>query len=104
MKVVTLSDFHRELSKRVEAEIDILSSLRHPNIVEYLGHFHSGTELKIFMELMDLTLHRFNEDMKRSNRLMNERDRYFVASAVATGLRYLHERKEGMIIHSKRKR
>jgi hypothetical protein len=50
---------------------------------------------------MDMSLHRFLEDKRKGNQIVNTTQMFVISKSVAEGLNYLHERGEGIIIHRK---
>ena len=94
------SAFAREretMLERFEGECDMLSRLRHPNIVQFLGvHFKEGSPLPVLlMEQLDSTL---AACVDRYGRLSDE-PCYSVLRDVAVGLRYLHGHTPSPIVH-----
>ena len=53
---------HRLPVRRFERECDFLSTIRHPNIVQYLGTYRDDGRLVLLMELLDGNLTSFLED------------------------------------------
>jgi len=51
LKRVSFADLPLEDRKQTLLEVALLSRLRHPNIVEYVDHFHDGDDLCIVMEV-----------------------------------------------------
>ena len=94
------SAFAREretMLERFEGECEILSRLRHPHIVQFLGvHFKEGSPLPVLlMEQLDSTL---AACVNRYGRLPDE-SCYSVLRDVAVGLRYLHGHTPSPIVH-----
>ena len=70
----------------LKKEINILSSLNHPNIVQYLGvHNHGNTQLLV-MEKMWLSL----SNWLKINLLPSFNSKIYILTDVANGLKYLH--------------
>ncbi len=76
--------------RRFEEECELLSSLRHPNVVQFLGVYASGAASEplpvLVMEFLQSTL---SGCLERRGRLPDEVS-YGVLADVATGLCYLH--------------
>ena len=94
------SAFAREretMLERFEGECEMLSRLRHPHIVQFLGvHFKEGSPLPVLlMEQLDSTL---AACVDRYGRLPDE-SCYSVLRDVAVGLRYLHGHTPSPIVH-----
>ena len=67
-KSIELQKEHRLLMKRFEQECEFLSTIKHPNIVQFLGIFQEpDTQLPVLlMELMDNSLTHFLESAAQS--------------------------------------
>ena len=94
------SAFAREretMLERFEGACEMLSRLRHPHIVQFLGvHFKEGSPLPVLlMEQLDSTL---AACVDRYGRLPDE-SCYSVLRDVAVGLRYLHGHTPSPIVH-----
>ena len=84
------------LVRRFEEECRLLSQLRHPHIVQFLGiYFEMDTNAPVLvMEFLPTTL---TQCLDRYG-IMPEEINYSILQDVALGLRYLHDR-HGPIIH-----
>ena len=51
LKRVNFADLSHEESKQTLLEVALLSRLRHPNIIEYVEHFHDCDDVCIVMEV-----------------------------------------------------
>lgn len=82
--------------QRFDAECEIMSKLKHPNIVQFLGvHFEAGSEVPLLvMELLDTTL---SVCLDRHGKLPDEIS-YNILDDVATALCYLHSQ-DPPVIH-----
>ena len=83
--------------ERFEGECEILSQLRHPNIVQFLGvHFNRGSPVPVLvMERLHSTL---AASIDRYGKLPDECC-YSVLRDVGVGLRYLHGHTPSPIVH-----
>ncbi|GIM13803.1 hypothetical protein Vretimale_16861, partial [Volvox reticuliferus] len=76
---------------RMCKEVEILSSLSHPNIVQYYESFSSGPYLYIAMELVEGTsLLDHLQGLEQKGRRMPEQDIWQVLIAVILALNYIH--------------
>ena len=94
------SAFAREretMLERFEGECEMLSRLRHPHIVQFLGvHFKEGSPLPVLlMEQLDSTLAACVDCYGR----LPDESCYSVLRDVAVGLRYLHGYTPSPIVH-----
>ena len=82
--------------RRFEEECRLLSQLRHPHIVQFLGvHFEADTNAPVLvMEFLPITLTQCLDCYG----IMPEEINYSILQDVALGLRYLHEQ-DNPIIH-----
>lgn len=84
-----------DLVARFSEECKLISELRHPNIVQFLGvHFESDNTPILVLEYIPLTLSLCLEQ----NGAMPEEISYSILTDVILGLRYLHEQ-DPPIIH-----
>ena len=83
--------------KRFEEECQLLSQVRHPNIVQFLGlHFKAGEKVPILiMEYLPTNL---ADSIKRYGAFLDEIS-YSILHDVALGLCYLHSHHPDPIIH-----
>ncbi len=83
--------------ERFDAECEILSKLRHPNIVQFLGvHWKNDTQLPVLiMERMHCTLASCIDD----HGILPEESNYSILHNVALGLNYLHHYFPSPIVH-----
>lgn len=83
-----------ESNTNIESEVKILKSLKHPNIVEFIGLKKLNGEKYIIMEYMNggnlLAYVRSHDESLKENELMD------MAQQIANGMSYLEEQK---IIH-----
>ena len=79
----------RELIKRFEQECEFLSTIKHPNIVQYLGTSRDPQSERpiLLMELMDESLTRF---LERSTGPLPYHNQLNICHDVALALAYLH--------------
>ena len=79
---------HQEIIKKIQRECHIMSSLRHPNIVQFLGicFFSEGTAPVIVMECLDANL----ETLLTQTNNLSTPAKIKVLLDVAKGLVYLH--------------
>ncbi|XBI35048.1 hypothetical protein VPH35_120783 [Triticum aestivum] len=95
---------HDVLEKQFQAEIEILGSIRHANIVKLLG-FISSSELKLliyeYMEHGSLYewLHQKDDPTSTTRRLLNWPIRMSIAIDAARGLCYMHHSCSPAIAH-----
>eukprot|EP00195_Chlamydomonas_chlamydogama_P014873 CAMPEP_0202909088 /NCGR_PEP_ID=MMETSP1392-20130828/48237_1 /ASSEMBLY_ACC=CAM_ASM_000868 /TAXON_ID=225041 /ORGANISM="Chlamydomonas chlamydogama, Strain SAG 11-48b" /LENGTH=1008 /DNA_ID=CAMNT_0049598709 /DNA_START=59 /DNA_END=3081 /DNA_ORIENTATION=- len=83
---------------RMGKEVEILSSLSHPNIVQYYESFTEGPYLYIAMELVEgISLLDHLNSLAGKNRRMPEADIWQVLIAVSLALNYIHGQKK--IVH-----
>eukprot|EP00798_Chlamydomonas_sp_ICE-L_P017617 gene17617-23951_t len=83
---------------RMNKEVNILSSLSHPNIVQYYESFSEGPYLYISMELVEGTsLLDHLHSLAEKGRFMPETDIWQVLIAVSLALNYIHGQKQ--IVH-----
>ena len=79
-----------DMLARFGAECELLSQVRHPNVVQFVGvHFKQGSSSRLpvlVMERLDSTL---SDCLDRCGKLPNEVS-YPIVRDVAVGLRYLH--------------
>ena len=103
---ITASNQERlKMIERFQKECKLLSGLKHPNIVQFLGlhvdHVEKGSEIPVLvMELLHCTLAEYVEGSASPIVLRDEPKLYYsIFNDVITGLRYLHEHKPRAIIH-----
>ena len=79
---------HQEMIRKIQRECHIMSSLRHPNIVQFLGicFFNEGTVPVIVMECLDANL----ETLLTQTTNLSTPAKIKVLLDVAKGLVYLH--------------
>lgn len=79
-----------EMLRRFKSECSLLASLKHPNVVEFVGiHWERGSRLPVLvMEYLPCTLAGYIEE---HGTILREGVRYAVLRDVAQGLRYLHK-------------
>tara|TARA_Y100000389_G_C17471252_1_gene531311 strand:- start:16171 stop:17037 length:867 start_codon:yes stop_codon:yes gene_type:complete len=76
-----------------DIEMDIISRLHHPNILQFLGACTIIHPPMIIMEYMS------NDTLEASNKQLTHTQRICVIKDIAKGLAYLHNRKPECIIH-----
>lgn len=79
-----------QVLRRVSAEIAILRSLQHPNIVCYYGHEEKDGQLRIYMEFVPQSLYQVITMRRKEERPFSALEVRQVALGVAKGLEYLH--------------
>ncbi|GAX79138.1 hypothetical protein CEUSTIGMA_g6578.t1 [Chlamydomonas eustigma] len=84
--------------KNMNKEVEILSSLTHPNIVQYYESFTEGSYLYISMELVEgVSLLDHLHSLAGKGRRMPEADVWQVLIAVSLALNYIHVQKK--VVH-----
>ena len=85
----------KRMKDRFKEECQLLSELKHPNIVQFLGvHFEDGSDLPVLvMELLHCTL---SECVDRYG-VLQEQVAMGILDDVATGLCYLHEHRPPIV-------
>ncbi|XP_062012847.1 probable serine/threonine-protein kinase PBL7 [Rosa rugosa] len=79
-------------TKEFDAEANLLTTLRHPNIVTLIGHCVEGEEMLLVYEFMELgSLVDHLHDFRPSTTVLSWRTRVEVAVGIAKGLAYLHD-------------
>ncbi|KAK1300552.1 Serine/threonine-protein kinase CTR1 [Acorus calamus] len=92
VKILMEKDFHPEWFKEFVREVAIMKSLRHPNIVLFMGAVTQPPNLSIVTEYLSRgSLYRL---LRRPGvrELLDERRRLNMAYDVAKGMNYLHRR------------
>ncbi len=86
------------IRKKLEHECKVFSSLRHPNIVQFIGVTHDTDHIlpMIVTEFLPATL---NATLKKDSVLSEDAFKYSILDDVATGLCYLHEHTPNPITH-----
>ena len=74
-------------------ECEILSSLIHPHIVEFVGVFDVRGEKALVMELLHETLRDYLVKKKKQDGGLEEKEACRISSEIIDGLNYLHSRK-----------
>ena len=102
MKEVRLQGLKLEERREARAECELLSRLRHPNIIQYIEHFEQRQVLYIVMEYaekgdLDGMLKRYAQKQARalgghSKGLPQEQALHYFTQ-ICMGMRYLHEKK-----------
>ncbi|XP_074558843.1 serine/threonine-protein kinase CTR1-like isoform X2 [Curcuma longa] len=92
VKILMEQDFHPECLREFLREVAIMKSLRHPNIVLFMGAVTEPPNLSIVTEYLSrgslyILLHK--NDAKET---LDERRRLSMAFDVAEGMNYLHKR------------
>ena len=83
------SNLNEKLLKEFYKEATLMRSLRHPNILQYLGVSHVGNEISICMEFMELgSLYR----LLHSNSQFSRDKIKSICLDTAKGMNYLHQR------------
>ncbi|EAY78381.1 hypothetical protein OsI_33468 [Oryza sativa Indica Group] len=91
------SDSSSQGRKQFEAEVKIISSLRHRNLVRLLGWCDSSMGLLLVYELVQqgsLDKHIYNADKP-----LTWSERYKIILGLGSALRYLHEEWEQCVVH-----
>ncbi|KAF7018458.1 unnamed protein product [Triticum aestivum] len=84
--------------KEFEAEVSVMSQLRHRNIVQLVGWYRRRGRLALVYELMpggSLDTHLYSPD----RRLLTWPERYKIALGLGSALRYLHTECDQCIVH-----
>lgn len=76
-----------------DIEMDIISRLHHPNILQFLGACTNVRPHMIIMEYMT------NDTLESANTFLSHAQRIGIVKDIARGLAYLHNRKPECIIH-----
>ncbi|KAF5731898.1 Chain H family protein [Tripterygium wilfordii] len=95
--VKRISSGSKQGVKEFAAEVNIISRLRHRNLVKLIGWCHERKELLLVYEYMpkgSLYSHLFEH-----NSLLTWKVRYKIAQGLASGLLYLHEELEQCVVH-----
>eukprot|EP01060_Flectonema_neradi_P021828 TRINITY_DN2984_c0_g2_i1.p1 TRINITY_DN2984_c0_g2~~TRINITY_DN2984_c0_g2_i1.p1 ORF type:complete len:718 (+),score=117.00 TRINITY_DN2984_c0_g2_i1:83-2155(+) len=102
MKEVRLQGLSKEERREARAECELLSRLKHPNIIQYIEHFEQRQVLYIVMEYaekgdMDGMLKRYAQKQARvlggyGKGLPQEQALHYFTQ-ICMGMRYLHEKK-----------
>ncbi|KAL5206028.1 hypothetical protein ABZP36_034237 [Zizania latifolia] len=92
VKILMEQDFHPDHFREFMREVAIMKSLRHPNIVLFMGAVTEPPNLSIITEYLSRgslykLLHRSG-----ANEVLDERRRLNMAFDVAKGMNYLHKR------------
>lgn len=74
----------------MSAEIAILKSLQHPNVVSYYGHEEKDGQLRIYMEFVPKSLSQVITQRRNEKRPFTALEIKQIALGVAKGLDYLH--------------
>ena len=75
----------------IEREIDIMSKLHHPNIVQFLGYIDDP--FIIVMEYIP------NNNLEKNKNLLNKSQKINIFKNILQGLAYIHNRKPYPLIH-----
>ncbi|KAI1744001.1 kinase-like domain-containing protein [Xylaria scruposa] len=90
LKVLDKNEIQKQgVEKQVRREIEIQSNLRHPNILQLYGHFHSTTRIFLILEFAgkgELYKH-----LQKAKRFPEWRAAQYIAQMVSA-LRYLHRK------------
>ncbi|XP_038683635.1 L-type lectin-domain containing receptor kinase IX.1-like [Tripterygium wilfordii] len=95
--VKRISSGSKQGVKEFAAEVNIISRLRHRNLVKLIGWCHERKELLLVYEYMpkgSLYSHLFQE-----NSSLTWKVRYKIARGLALGLLYLHEELDQCVVH-----
>ena len=79
--------------KEFVIEMNILSRLHHPNILQLLGSSTTTSPYIIVMEYMK------NNSLEKQNNTLNDEQKINILKDISRGLAYLHNRKPQCIIH-----
>ncbi|KAM3207135.1 hypothetical protein ACQJBY_062380 [Aegilops geniculata] len=95
---------HDVLEKQFQAEIEILGSIRHANIVKLLGYISSSESKLLIYEYMENGslyewLHQKDDPTSTTRRLLNWPTRMSIAIDAARGLCYMHHGCSPAIAH-----
>lgn len=74
-------------------EMDILSRLHHPNVLQLLGSSTASTPFVIVMEYMA------NNSLEKQNKHISYEQKIHILRDISRGMAYLHNRKPHCIIH-----
>lgn len=92
VKILMEQDFHPEKFKEFLREVSIMKSLRHPNIVLFMGAVTQPPQLSIITEYLSRgSLYRFLHK-PGAREILDGRRRLHMAFDVAKGMNYLHKR------------
>ncbi|KAK8970864.1 Serine/threonine-protein kinase CTR1 [Platanthera guangdongensis] len=92
VKILMEQDFHAEKIKEFLREVSIMKSLRHPNIVLFMGAVTQPPQLSIVTEYLSRgSLYRFLHK-PGVREILDGRRRLYMAFDVAKGMNYLHKR------------
>ena len=90
LKRVNFADLSHEERKQTLLEVALLSRLRHPNIIEYVEHFHDGDDLCIVMEVAPDDVLKVVRRAKAAGTPLPEEQLLSILSQVASALHYAH--------------
>ena len=88
---VLYEDGEGDLIQRFEEECRLLSQLRHPHIVQFLGVYFGEEDTNVPVLVMEFLPTTLAQTLDRYDRLPEEIN-YSILRDVSLGLRYLHER------------
>ena len=91
------SNEQRNIQVNLEYKCELLGSLRHPNIIQFLGVMYETDHMlpMIVTEFLPATLH----TTLQKDAVLSDAFKYSILDDVATGLCYLHEHKPNAITH-----
>lgn len=90
LKRVDFSGLSRDDQRQTLLEVSLLSRLRHPNIVEYVEHFHDGDELCIVLEYAPDDLSKLFARAKASATRISEDTLLGLLAQLGSALHYAH--------------
>ena len=98
VKEVRLQGLKMEERREARAECELLSRLRHPNIVQYVEHFEQRQVLYIAMEFaekgdLDGMLKRFQKQHGYTGKGLAQDQALHYFAQICMAMRYLHEKK-----------
>ena len=90
LKRVNFADLSHEERKQTLLEVALLSRLRHPNIIEYVEHFHDCDDVCIVMEVAPDDVLKVMRRAKAAGTPLPEEQLLSILSQVASALHYAH--------------
>jgi serine/threonine protein kinase len=86
LKLAKIQDLDEQTKAELEREVDLMSSLKHPNIVQFIGASKINEKIAILMELMN------EGDLANllQNRTLSLKQKIQIAVQIVEALHFLH--------------